>query len=100
MGGLALFAIMKMLWIMLAGVQAANFFFLFIILLGSFAGVFLGMDIRDPVRSGSARSPPPTHCSSTTAPYCAHLGDVHAGYLPSISLVALKAQSAHKANSD
>lgn len=60
MGGLALFAIMKMLWIMLAGVQAANFFFLFIILLGSFAGVFLGMDIRDPVRSGSARSPPHT----------------------------------------
>ena len=51
LGGTALFAIWKLLWIVLASAQAGNFFILFIMLIGSFAGVFLGMDIRDPVRA-------------------------------------------------
>ena len=50
-GGLAFFSISKMVWLGLLGVQVANMLFVFLLLLLAIAALFLGLGIRDPVRT-------------------------------------------------
>ena len=46
-GAIAIFCVIKLVWVALVAVQAANLLFVGLIVLGAIAGLALGMDVRN-----------------------------------------------------